>query len=100
MEHQPACSISTSVDELDLVLEGTAKRVRADRELDEVAGAYRTAYGWAPIVRDGAPYAEKGAPNDGPAAAKGPPASAAGRLRPAHRGRPVGRPGDPSVSAG
>lgn len=62
----PACTASTSNSGLDLVVEGTATVVRDTGELQRVADAFRSKYGWSPTVEAGAFCAEFGAPTAGP----------------------------------
>ena len=59
------CAIAAGADDMDLVVEGTAVRVRDADRLQRVAGVYRSKYGWDPMPRDGAFYGE-GAPTAGP----------------------------------
>ena len=60
------CSFSVSEDNVDVVLEGTARRVDDPAHLQRVADAYRDKYGWPPVVVDGAFEAPYGAPTAGP----------------------------------
>lgn len=57
--------VSTSVEGLDLVVEGAAVRVTAEDELLAVADAYRKKYGWPVVVVGGAFDAPYGAPTAG-----------------------------------
>ena len=59
------CVITTSADDLDLVVEGNAVPVRDAGKLRRAADIYRSKYGWDPMPRDGAFYGE-GAPTAGP----------------------------------
>lgn len=65
LERSSRCSISTSTDGLDLVVEGDAVRVIDDKKLQRVASAYESKYQWTVEIRDGAFHAE-GAPTAGP----------------------------------
>jgi nitroimidazol reductase NimA-like FMN-containing flavoprotein (pyridoxamine 5'-phosphate oxidase superfamily) len=60
------CSVSLSVDDVDIVLEGTATKVVDPSHLQEAADAYRSKYGWPAVVEDGAFDAPYGAPTAGP----------------------------------
>ncbi len=62
----PRCSVTARTDDLDVVLEGTARRVTDDETLARVADTYRDKYGWPVEVRDGAFDAPYGAPTAGP----------------------------------
>jgi len=61
----PACSISVSLPNLDLVVEGTAAKVTDDATLQRVAERY-AAQGWPARASDGALTAEYSAPSAGP----------------------------------
>jgi Pyridoxamine 5'-phosphate oxidase len=61
----PRCSVTTSSDPLDLVVEGVADPISDPAEARRVAGAYATKYGWSPEVRDAALWGD-GAPTAGP----------------------------------
>ena len=50
---------------LDLVVEGKARKVSEEAKLHQIAEVY-TSVGWHPTVRDGAFYADHGAPGAGP----------------------------------
>ena len=62
----PACFISVCLEDIDVVMEGTAARVTDPTTLDRVAKAY-AANGWPVEVRDGAFVAPYSAPSAGPA---------------------------------
>jgi Pyridoxamine 5'-phosphate oxidase len=63
----PRCAIAASSEELDLIVEGEAARVRDDATLRRVADAYRAKYDWPLTVRaDGSFDAPYGAPSAGP----------------------------------
>lgn len=62
---EPRCSVGTSGDAFDLVVEGTAAPVAEDASVRRVAAAYAAKYGWEPQVRDGLLWAD-GAPTAGP----------------------------------
>jgi nitroimidazol reductase NimA-like FMN-containing flavoprotein (pyridoxamine 5'-phosphate oxidase superfamily) len=65
LAHDAHCVIATRREALDVVVEGTAKKVTGDAGLHRVAEAYMTKYGWPVTVRDGALYGD-GAPTAGP----------------------------------
>lgn len=60
------CALTVTTEGMDLVLEGTARRVRDRDHLERIGRAYADKYGW-PVTIDGdafdAPY---GAPTAGP----------------------------------
>jgi len=60
------CAVTVEHDGLDLVVEGTAAKVRDEETLRRVAQAYDTIYGWHVTVRDGAFDAAGGASTAGP----------------------------------
>jgi len=60
------CSASTSTDEVDFVVEGTAAPVTDPDHLQRVFDAYRSKYGWPAAIVDGAFDAPFGAPTAGP----------------------------------
>ena len=62
----PRVSFSVTADQVDVVLEGSARRVEDPAHLQRVADAYREKYGWPPSVTDGALDAPYGAPTAGP----------------------------------
>ena len=66
LDHDPRCSVTARTGDLDVVLEGTARRVTDDETLVRVADTYRDKYGWPVEVRDGAFDAPYGAPTAGP----------------------------------
>lgn len=61
----PACVISESLPDLDLVVEGTAARVTDQATLERLAEHY-VAQGWPASVKGGAFTAEFSAPSAGP----------------------------------
>lgn len=66
LEHEPRCSVSATCQDLDIVVDGTAFRVRADAELERVCAAFRAKYGWPVTPGGGATVtAEYGAPTAG-----------------------------------
>jgi pyridoxine/pyridoxamine 5'-phosphate oxidase len=65
LAQNPACVISVSLPNLDLVLEGTAARVTNEDTLQHLAQRY-AAQGWPASVSDGALTAEYSAPSAGP----------------------------------
>jgi nitroimidazol reductase NimA-like FMN-containing flavoprotein (pyridoxamine 5'-phosphate oxidase superfamily) len=62
---QPHCVITVDSDDLHLVVEGEAVKVRDEARLRCLAEQYASKYGWQVAVRDGAFYAD-GAPTAGP----------------------------------
>jgi hypothetical protein len=61
------CVIAASGDELDLIVDGSAARVRDERTLRPLVDAYMTKYGWPLTIRgDGSFDAPYGAPSAGP----------------------------------
>jgi uncharacterized pyridoxamine 5'-phosphate oxidase family protein len=62
----PHCSISVEWERLDLVIEGTAVKVRDESTLKRVADEYDATYGWRVTGRDGAFHDTEGAPTAGP----------------------------------
>jgi hypothetical protein len=62
------CSVATSGDDLDLVVEGKAGRVTDPGRLQRVAAAYKVKYDW-PVTVDGAAFT---APYAAPTAGEGP----------------------------
>jgi len=60
----PRCVISVSLDDVDVVVEGTARRVTDDSVLERVAGVY-VSLGWPAQVSDGALTAPYSAPSAG-----------------------------------
>jgi hypothetical protein len=62
----PSCVISTALPGIDLVVEGTARKVTDDPTLQRLAKLY-AAQGWPASVSDGALTAEYSAPSAGPA---------------------------------
>lgn len=61
----PHCAVAASQDGLDLVLEGSAVRVRDPDRLRRVSAAYQEKYGWPTTVRGAALWGD-GAPTAGP----------------------------------
>lgn len=60
------CVVTVEEEPLDLVLEGTADKVRDTATLLRVADAYADVYGWRVAVRDGVFHDTEGAPTAGP----------------------------------
>jgi general stress protein 26 len=65
LAQNPACVLSVSLPNLDLVIEGTAARVTDEATLQRLAQRY-AAQGWPASVSDGALTAEYSAPSAGP----------------------------------
>ena len=61
----PHCVITVALGDLDLVVEGTARKVTDLATLERLAKAYAD-QGWAPTVKDGAFTAAYRAPSAGP----------------------------------
>jgi hypothetical protein len=66
LARQPAATLSAHLDGIDLVFEGTARRVTDRAELERVAQAYRDKGGWPAEVTDDAFTAPYSAPSAGP----------------------------------
>jgi pyridoxine/pyridoxamine 5'-phosphate oxidase len=66
IEQNPRCSISVSLPDLDLVVEGTAVRVTDAATLTDLARRYAEG-GWPATATDGAITAPYSAPSAGPA---------------------------------
>jgi hypothetical protein len=62
----PHVTFTTTTDEIDFIVEGTAAFVTGEAELERVAEAYRAKYGWPLTVHEGELYAPFGAPAAGP----------------------------------
>lgn len=60
------CVVTVSLQDLDLVVEGTAARVTDEATLQRIAERYSSGEGWPARVRDGAITAEYSAPSAGP----------------------------------
>jgi hypothetical protein len=60
------CVVTAEHEPLDLVVEGTAVKVRDENTLRLAAQAYDATYGWQVTVHDGALDAAGGAPTAGP----------------------------------
>ncbi|KAA1418262.1 pyridoxamine 5'-phosphate oxidase family protein [Mumia zhuanghuii] len=60
------CSLTCQADDADLVVEGVAERVSGSGDVERVAAAYASKYGWAPAVHDGLLVGADGAPTAGP----------------------------------
>jgi hypothetical protein len=60
----PHCAISVSLDDIDVVVEGTARKVTDMQTLERVAGLYAS-LGWPARASDGAITAEFSAPSAG-----------------------------------
>ncbi len=65
LAENPNCIISTSLPDIDLVVEGTAAKVTDDATLRRLAERYAE-QGWPASVKDGALTAEYSAPSAGP----------------------------------
>jgi pyridoxamine 5'-phosphate oxidase-like protein len=65
LAENPVCSIAASFDGIDLVIEGTAERVRDDETLHRLAKRYADG-GWPARVEDGAFTYDYSAPSAGP----------------------------------
>jgi hypothetical protein len=61
----PGCSLSLSLPDIDLVVEGTARRVTDDATLERVVKRFNE-QGWPASVKDAAFTAEYSAPSAGP----------------------------------
>jgi len=66
LNENPSCTISVSLGDLDLVVEGTAKKVTDMPTLERLANLY-AAQGWPASASNGAITAEFSAPSAGPA---------------------------------
>lgn len=66
LESNSHCSISVATDEIHLVVEGKATKVRDEAKLQRVADEYASKYDWPVTVREGVFYADYGAPTAGP----------------------------------
>jgi nitroimidazol reductase NimA-like FMN-containing flavoprotein (pyridoxamine 5'-phosphate oxidase superfamily) len=62
----PHVAFTTTTEEIDFIVEGTAAPVTGEAELERVAEAYRAKYGWPLTVREGELHAPFGAPTAGP----------------------------------
>lgn len=60
------CAVTVEQEPLDLVVEGTAAKVRDAELLQRVADAFASTYDWHVTVRDGAFHDTGGAPTAGP----------------------------------
>ena len=65
LAEQPACVISVALPDMDLVVEGTARKVTDEPTLQRLAKAY-DAQGWPATVENGAFTAPYSAPSAGP----------------------------------
>jgi len=65
LKRDPHCVITAAADALDLVIEGTALRVKDHSTVARAADAYKTKYAWDAEPRGDAFYGE-GAPTAGP----------------------------------
>ena len=63
LAHDPRCTVSIAAPGIDIVVEGEAKIIRDDAELQRIAVLYDD---WGPQVRDGAFWHEFSAPSAGP----------------------------------
>ncbi len=66
LAHNSSCVITASGEKLDLIVEGVAVKVRDEARLRRVAERYVSKYGWRVTVREGAYFADYGAPSAGP----------------------------------
>jgi nitroimidazol reductase NimA-like FMN-containing flavoprotein (pyridoxamine 5'-phosphate oxidase superfamily) len=62
----PRCVITVEQEPLDLVIEGSARKIRDHATLQRVAERYASINGWHVTVRDGAFHDTEGAPTAGP----------------------------------
>lgn len=62
----PHIAVTTSTDEVDFIVEGTAAPVTDEAELNLIVDAYQSKYGWPLTVRDGGFHAPFAAPAAGP----------------------------------
>ncbi len=62
----PRCVVTVEKEPLDLVVEGTASKVRHEDTLQRVAGAYASIYDWHVTVRDATLHYVAGATTAGP----------------------------------
>lgn len=65
LEADPRCTLTAGGGAVDMAVDGVAARVAKASDLERVADAYGTKYGWRPEVRDAALWAD-GAPTAGP----------------------------------
>ena len=65
LAEQPDCAISVALPDLDLVVDGTARKVTDEQTLQRLAMRY-AALGWPATVKDGAFTAPYSAPSAGP----------------------------------
>ncbi|MBC7870651.1 MAG: pyridoxamine 5'-phosphate oxidase family protein [Chitinophagaceae bacterium] len=66
LAQSPHCVITVAGQGLDLIVEGEAVKVSDKARLQRVADVYASKYDWHITVRDGAYFAEYGAPSAGP----------------------------------
>jgi hypothetical protein len=66
LARDPHCVLTLEESPVDLVIEGTAEKIRDEATLRSVADAYAATYGWNVTVRDGAFQDTEGAPTAGP----------------------------------
>jgi nitroimidazol reductase NimA-like FMN-containing flavoprotein (pyridoxamine 5'-phosphate oxidase superfamily) len=66
LAEDPRCVLTTNGVNLDLVVEGSAEVVSDEAVLHRVADEYTAKYDWRTSVRDGALWADGGAPTAGP----------------------------------
>jgi nitroimidazol reductase NimA-like FMN-containing flavoprotein (pyridoxamine 5'-phosphate oxidase superfamily) len=62
----PSIAVTTSTDEMDFIIEGTAAPVTDEAEMQSVIEAYDTKYGWPLTAREDGFYAPYAAPAAGP----------------------------------
>jgi nitroimidazol reductase NimA-like FMN-containing flavoprotein (pyridoxamine 5'-phosphate oxidase superfamily) len=65
LAQNPNCVMSLAAKDLDIVLEGEAKKVTDEAKLRHLAEVFASG-GWAPTVKDGAFHHEFSAPSAGP----------------------------------
>ena len=65
LARNPHCVVTVNAEALDMVVEGSARKVNSETKLRRVAGAYASKYAWHVDIRGGAFYGD-GAPTAGP----------------------------------
>jgi hypothetical protein len=66
LAHDSRCLLTVELEPLDLVIEGTAAKVREEGTLRRVADAYASVYSWHVTVREEALAGTEGASTAGP----------------------------------
>jgi nitroimidazol reductase NimA-like FMN-containing flavoprotein (pyridoxamine 5'-phosphate oxidase superfamily) len=66
LARDPHLAVTTSHQGLDVVVEGTARKVTDEARLRRVAEGYASKYDWRVAVREGAFHDTEGAPTAGP----------------------------------